>query len=137
MSRKRSKPDHYRSQTYQIDRKSNPDKVTDNNYNYSNNYSNNSMIDDQRNVKNTLQMLGVERKYISRALNVYQKHYGQKYIIEIIIELIYRLKVKDKLKKQKHQQNIFESKHIVEDVLLSMDFSPYYIKKAIAEYKVT
>ena len=89
---------------------------------------------ERQNVEHTLTMLGVEFKYIHRALKVFEKHYGQKYNIEIIIEIIYRLKVKDKLKHQKQSQNIFESKVNIENVLLSMDFSPHYIKRALSEY---
>lgn len=109
------------------------------NYGYilnNDNKKNDKISSDKQNVANTLQMLGVARKYISRAIKVYEKHYGQKYNIEVIIEIIYRLKVKDKLKRQKRQQNVFESRQSVEQLLLSMDFSPHYVKKAIAEYKV-
>lgn len=81
-------------------------------------------------------MLAVEHKYIHRSLKLYTKHYGTQYNIEVIIEIIYRLKVKDKLKYQKRQQNIFKSRTSAQNVLLSMDFSPYYIKRGISEYEV-
>eukprot|EP01084_Bolivina_argentea_P088233 159325_1 len=99
-------------------------------YHYNDENKNNNNNNEYK-MQNKLKILGIEDKYIHRSLKVYEKHYGFKYKIEIILEIIYRLQVKDKLKKQKKRQNIFNSRDDAFEILLSMNFSSNDIKKAL------
>eukprot|EP01083_Nonionella_stella_P133028 404476_1 len=91
--------------------------------------------DNHRFQRNSFRILGFSDEYIHRALKIHCKHYGNEYKPEVVIEIIFRLKVKDKLKKQKREQNIFGSSESVAQILLSMDFTPYDIQMAIKEYE--
>eukprot|EP01084_Bolivina_argentea_P223221 377720_1 len=74
--------------------------------------------------------------YIIRALIVYEKHYGTKYNITIIREIIYRLHIKDKLKKLKQNKKVPQSRNDVKNALLSFNFHINYINVAFRMYEV-
>eukprot|EP00483_Globobulimina_turgida_P012177 UN12199 len=60
--------------------------------------------DDRILIKTMLQTLGFEKKYIDKAIRVYEKNYGRgNYNPDDITQIILRLQEKDEIKKQKEQ----------------------------------
>eukprot|EP01084_Bolivina_argentea_P273050 465035_1 len=88
-------------------------------------------------IESELLKLGYSLEYITRALKVYHNNYGNVYDIKVLSELIYRLKIKDEIKKQKQICNIFYSKINLLTKLESLGFPLYVIKLVVNEYQQT
>ena len=93
---------------------------------------------DRQMVMDQLRVLGVEEQYIVRTMKLYDKHYRDEYeySIDIIIEIMYRLKINDKLKKQKKTQTLFKSKSEIEKIM-SQNFKEipaHFVQRGITEY---
>ena len=56
--------------------------------------------------------------------------------MDVIIELIARIKVKDNLKKQKKYQNVFTTRDGAAGILLKMNFAELYVNRALSKYEV-
>ena len=50
-------------------------------------------------VREMLLAMGVSSNYVTRALKVYEKNYGKKYNVEVLVEISARLRIKDKATK--------------------------------------
>ena len=82
----------------------------------------------------TLYSMGFDG-YVNRSLNLYEKHYDIDtigYNMDIIIEIIFRLQIKDKLKES---QTIYHSKPNLIQKLQSMEFRLDFINVAIEKYE--
>merc|ERR1712228_724062 len=86
-------------------------------------------------VSSKLTKLGYNDDYIHRALRVYHKNYGSNYNVEILSEILYRLRVKDQIKAQKKKCNIFHSKINLKFAMKSLQFSNDFILKALQKYQ--
>eukprot|EP01083_Nonionella_stella_P176827 619764_1 len=60
------------------------------------------------NIQQILSTMGFQSNYICRAFNSYEKHYGHKYDVEVMTELIVRLQKNDKAKRQS-KENVTQS----------------------------
>ena len=81
--------------------------------------------------------MGFKESRINRALKLYESNYPI-YNICVVKELIYRLNIKDKIKKFKKHNNTttYYSRVNVKQALESLTFHAYYIDLAIQTYEV-
>ena len=88
-------------------------------------------------ILDQLQIMGFHPKRINRAIKLYEKRYPI-YNLHVVKEIVYRLAVKDRLKKlqKSPEHNVYRSRVNVQMALESMSFHDHYIDLALSEYEV-
>ena len=84
-----------------------------------------------------LEIMGFHAKRIKRAVKLYEKRYPI-YSLHVVKEIVYRLAVKDRLKRLKRspEHNVYRSRVNVQMALQSMSFHDHYIDRALTQYEV-
>eukprot|EP01083_Nonionella_stella_P013388 37713_1 len=95
------------------------------------------MNEAKQTITNRMIEMGFDANYSKRSVYVYTKHYGIDYDMNVLMEIMFRLHVKDQLKEARKTRSIYPLRSQIIAIVKTMHFSSRYIYSALASYENT